>query len=110
MSDVKELHSAPPVEDDDDESTPDGVTRHGDRTSTIKLIWPVEHARQSYEEITVRPLTGADIIRTDKAKGDGERAIMMISVVGRIPMGAARKLEAIDIERVSDEIDFLKSA
>lgn len=111
MSDAKELLLAP-VEDaaDDDQEAPEGVARHDNRTSTVTLVHPVEHARICYDEVRLRAMTAADLIQTDKARGDGERAVMMVAVIARIPMGAARRLDALDLERINDEIDFLKKA
>jgi hypothetical protein len=95
---------------DDDDTVPMGVTRLDNGKSIVKLNHPVEYGRVEYTELTVRQMYGADLMESDKARGDMGRGIMLISIISRVPIGAVKKFGEVDIARVLEEISFLGQA
>lgn len=94
----------------DDDEAPSGVERHGDGRSTINLLKPVEHEGQVVNKIDIREVIGADLIKSDKAKGDMERGILLLASVSGQPVSVIKLLRAKDIERLMEEVDHLKNA
>lgn len=104
-----EAKVVPPAEEHDDEPAPEGIVRDGE-ISTVTLMKPIEHGTQTYEVVSLREATAGDLIRSDKAKGDAERGCILISVITGLPMTVVKKLKARDLERLMEEIDYLKNA
>jgi len=68
----------------------------------IQLRKPVEFAKVTYERLELREPLAWELSRATKAGGDIDTAIVLISLVAKIPKGAAEKLCQRDLQEASD--------
>lgn len=81
-------------------------TRTDKRSTTVKLAWPLEYDGVQYDEISVKRLTGKDILGVRKSAGDAETA--MFALVCGVPTEVIEALDAEDMIRIVDVAqDFL---
>lgn len=64
---------------------------------TVDLLKPVEHAGEVYESITLTEPTAGQMIEADKVGAGLAALVKLISLVAKIPHGAALKIGRRDL-------------
>jgi hypothetical protein len=73
-----------------------------DDEKIVHLRKPVEFAKVTYERINLREPLAWELSKATKAGGDVDTAIMLISLVSKVPKGAVEKLCQRDLQECSD--------
>lgn len=64
---------------------------------TVALLKPVQHAGETYEELTLTEPTAGQMIESEKAGAGLAALVKLISMVAAIPHGAALKIGRRDL-------------
>lgn len=73
----------------------------------MKLEYPVTVDGVTYEEVTLRRMKGADMLKVEQAtrgKSEAEGSFAMIALLGDVPEAVVLEMDAADIMKLSEEV------